>query len=794
MKYKIVTCFNEEILNQTGNTVLNQFKEIWEPSFEFHCYYYQIDISKYSLPQAPNIFYHNLETLEDYSKFLEEYKEHDGTEGGQIPYQDILNPHKFLPRVLALTECAFNNADAWMVWIDPDVIAKKKITAKELDKLFPDEGDKVDMLCLRNTEYLMAFNLSRQTSVDLLGDFRGAFISGEFLNYREWHDTFVLNRLRTIYVAHGMRYEELSNEKSYINALFACLRDKKSAALRDKDGNRILQLSDTETSPDILPNRYRQLADLIRFYKPSTILETGTWNGGRAIEMALAAFENTDSVHYVGFDLFEDATSETDELEFNAKPHNKMSAVENRLNEFREHMQKNEGKDFSFDLVKGNVRDTLSMYFETASTDREKIDLALIGSGNSKETVETEYWYLQDVPVVVMDHYFTKDDDDKIPNEKAQGVKKIFDGVATKKMEKTPEIEGGWTTFDDRSVVRKYVLPSGDRVADGGHTHLAVILDDENLGDVPDTLKRVPIIVNPRDSVPREYITNNIQTNMKLIGDNQWVSKHPAHKEMGVIVSAGPYIDYVALKKFLKKNPEAKVLTVKHAYPHLLANGIKPWGCVVLDPRPITGKSTHNIIRQTLFENLDTSTKFFVASMTDPSVTEFLLEKKASIYGWHAYTDSLRQQHEQGKEIINQQVKVEDNLGIPQGATLITGGTCAAMRAIGVFHTMGFRNIHLWGFDCCRDKPTAEEQTETTGDVEGGEVPKPKYIEVNVEEKTYWTTGELLAMAQDCEKVFSDQGMDGVLEFHGENTMVGDLWKINQKRDDRPKFKDYYND
>ena len=40
------------------------------------------------------------------------------------------------------------------------------------------------------------------------------------------------------------------------------LEIKKSAALRDKDGNRILQLSDTETSPDILPNRYRQLADL----------------------------------------------------------------------------------------------------------------------------------------------------------------------------------------------------------------------------------------------------------------------------------------------------------------------------------------------------------------------------------------------------------------------------------------------------------------------------------------------------------------------------------------------------
>ena len=263
---------------------------------------------------------------------------------------------------------------------------------------------------------------------------------------------------------------------------------------------------------------------------------------------------------------------------------------------------------------------------------------------------------------------------------------------------------------------------------------------------------------------------------------------------MGIIVSAGPYIDYDALKKFISDNPHAKLLTVKHAYPHLLAQGIKPWGCVVLDPRPITGKSTHNVIRKDLFANIDPTTRFFIASMTDPSVTEHLINNKASIYGWHAYTDSLRQEGEQGKEIVNQQVKVEDNLGIPQGATLITGGTCAAMRAIGVFHTMGIRNIHLWGFDCCREEPTKEEKTETTGDVEGGEVPKPKYIEVNVEEKTYWTTGELLAMAQDCEKVFSDQGMEGVLDFHGENTMVADLWKINNSRDKRPQFKDYYND
>ena len=111
-----------------------------------------------------------------------------------------------------------------------------------------------------------------------------------------------------------------------------------------------------------------------------------------------------------------------------------------------------------------------------------------------------------------------------------------------------------------------------------------------------------------------------------------------------------------------------------------------------------------------------------------------------------------------------------------------------------MLHTLGFRDIHLFGFDCCRDEPTDEEKTETTGDLEGGETPKPKYIQVNVKDKTYWTTGELLAMAQDCEKVFNDPGLEGVLCYHGEDTMVADLWDIKVAQETRPQFKGYYDD
>tara|TARA_R110001592_G_scaffold333410_1_gene617206 strand:- start:353 stop:1027 length:675 start_codon:yes stop_codon:yes gene_type:complete len=223
-----------------------------------------------------------------------------------------------------------------------------------------------------------------------------------------------------------------------------------------------------------------------------------------------------------------------------------------------------------------------------------------------------------------------------------------------------------------------------------------------------------------------------------------------------------------------------------------MKNKIKPWGCVILDPRPITGTSTHGIVRKDLFKKMDDDTIFFLASMTDPSVTEFLKESDSKIWGWHAFTDSLRQEVDQGKEIKNQKVHIMDELGIPKGATLITGGTCAAMRSIGMMHTMGFRDIHLFGYDCCMKEPTDEEKTQTTGDIEGGETPRPKYFQVTVGDNTYWTTGELLAMGQDCEKVFSDDGLDGVLTLHGEDTMVSDLWRIKQERDNRPLFGDYY--
>jgi len=764
---QFVTSFNEDILKTTASHLIQSIKDNVEPNIKLTCYHHDCKLDAYSLAESDSFNFKNLHDIKEYEDFLKDKADHNGTEAGAIPYNAKLDALRWSHKVFALTEEAFSLAEknikaGWLIWIDADTYFKKRITKEDILFMLP-EG--ADIVYNPEDPYFMAFNLNKQPPLDLLGDLRGAYISGELIQYREWHDMFLIERLMNIYSAHGMKIHKTSQINNYMYH-FRGLYDPTKNPVRDSKGNRLFPLSE-DTTPDIKPNRYSQIVDLIRHYKPKSIIETGTWNGGRAIEMALTVFEYTDTLNYVGYDLFEDATVETDHEEFNGKAHNKMSAVQKRLEGFAEHVKENQNKTFTFKLIKGNTRKTLT-------DQKNNFDMALVGGGNSLQTVQHDFDCIQQTDLIVLDHYFREDDDKLIPNEAYQGVNKVFKIIKKK------------------SGIRKYVLPSGDKVKGGGFTHLVTLLTKKKLSKIPDRLQRVPIVVNPRDCVPKDYIRNNIKENMKLIDKNRWLGKYSLHLDIGIIVSGGPNIDYDEIKQILKENPDAVLLCVKHSYPGLIANGIKPWACIVLDPRDIDGVSTHGVKRKELFKTIEPSTKFFLASMTDPSVTKYLQKHKADIWGWHAFTESLRDAEDRKHGMKNNQVKIRDELGMAQGTTLITGGTCAAMRSIGILHTMGFRQIHLFGFDSSlKDKPTKEMLKETTGAED--EEPRPKYFQVSVKETPYWTTGELLAMAQDCEKTFADKSMGINFIFHGKNTLVADLWELAQTQETLESYKDFFN-
>jgi hypothetical protein len=519
----VVTSFSEDGWETYAKDMVWSIAEHWDPAIKVIAYYHDFDINTKDLPKSKSIEYRNLNDLNELIEFRERFKEYDGTMGGKTSYTFRLDAIKFCHKVFAITDCAFNLSETmekpgWLVWLDADTVAVRPLNRHQLLQSLPKNSDIVH-LGRKNFTYsetsFIGFNLESQPPVDFLGDFLGAYLSGELFHYREWHDGFIFERLITIYKAHGLKFHD--------------------------------------------------------------------WTGSLDIKSMT------------------------------------------------------EGKQ-AFDLF------PLSDYVKHKKGAKKKKSLKL--------------------PLSV-----------------------------------------------DPSV------------------HVSVA-----------EAKPIPIVIQPRDCMPKEDIQNNVKQNTKII--KKWVGR------------ASP-----------------KVVCVKHSYPTLLKEGISPWACVILDPRPIEGISTHGVVRKDLFKTIDKKTIFMPASMTDPSITKLIKKKTNNIIGWHAFTQSL--QENQKDKLVNNAVKVNEELGIAEGATMITGGTCAAMRSIGIMHTLGFRKFHLFGYDCSFPEPSEEEKEKL---LEDG---KPKYLKVGIKDKEYWTTGELIAMAQDCEKLFSKEDVDMKINFHGEDTLVASCWELS---------------
>ena len=94
--------------------------------------------------------------------------------------------------------------------------------------------------------------------------------------------------------------------------------------------------------------RYQHLLEAVRKYQPTAILEVGTWNGARALQM----LQLVPRAKYYGFDLFDSATPETDAEEKNVKPHYSLEGVKSRL------------AGYDVQLFKGNTRETLAAFNE----------------------------------------------------------------------------------------------------------------------------------------------------------------------------------------------------------------------------------------------------------------------------------------------------------------------------------------------------------------------------------------------------------------------------------------------
>ena len=755
---KFVTSFSAEGYEQYAKNMLFSVIKHWKDDLQLIAYYHDMpqDIVN-EFPVGRNIEYRNLNDVPDMLAYREAMKEHDGTGKGKVPYNWRLDAIKWCHKVYALTDTSLQITElevkgGWLIWLDADTVTNRPLSEEKLKEFLNDKAE-ISHLGRTATDYsetsFVAFNLDYQAPHLLLADLRGCYDTGEVVSYREWHDGFIFERLLNIYSAHGMKVQNLSPEVKDLDAFgvspLAYYMDHFKGNKKEditKHGHSVYR--------DVNLPRFKQLAELVRTYVTDNILEIGTWNGGRAIEMSLAAFEKTDSLHYIGFDLFESATLKQLKKEFTTTAPFSLEQVQGRLQEFKDKMLE-KGKTFTFELHRGDSKENLGAVMDTSY-----VTFAYIDGGHSDKTVNSDYKFLKDVPVLVFDDFYSKDINDNIIDEKEQAVNRLV-------MKK----------FEGKRIT---VLPSQDKVwvkkKQQGITHLAVLLNNDDLPPIPADLRKAPIIIQPKDSVPQEHITANIKANLELINDWSLINNCDINDESIIIVSGGDSTDFEAIK-YYQDVLDSKIVCVKHSYPKLLEAGIQPYACVILDPREIKGTSTHGVVRASLFETVDDETMFFVASMTDPSVTKYLLDKTDKVYGWHAFSQSL-------KDNTKTAENPDGAIDLGEGATFVTGGTCAAMRAIGMFHILGFRDFELFGYDSnILDEVTDEMKKEKIRDKQ------PKYIPVELNDKNFWTTGELLAMAQDCEKLFesTDVEMNIVVHDDKKETLIGEAWRTSSKFD-----------
>lgn len=734
MKYTVVTSFPISHWETYGERFLKSFIEFWPKDINLLCYCDGYPLPD-DAPQADNIQYFDLLDNEDLIMFKERNKQFDGNGGPKAPYNFYMDAVKFSHKVYAQSMAYKKIKELksdWMMWLDADSVTYEPITHDLLDKIHYDQDQVPDIIFLgRKNAYatcssFISYNLNDVVEV-FMDDFISFYNTDEVLRLQCFADNYVFDRLRLLHERHGLITRNLTFECEDLDAFD--MSPFGNYIVHLKGNKKYLQ---TGASINFKASRYIDLCSMVKHYERKNILEIGTWNGDTACAMIHSAFEVNDTVHYTGIDLFEEASEHTDKEEFNVKRHYTKRSVELKLIDLAKEYEK-KGKTFTYYLMKGNSKEKLKILKDDSLCNLYNIkpDFVFIDGGHSTETVRSDYEMCKDIPVIVMDDYYTEDDKGNLPSPEFMGVNAIY------------EETGGTLRVGQQ---RRLVISAGDKVSGGGLVNLAVILNEPDLSNPPDT-RKVPVQVQPRDCVPPDNIQDNVRENLELF--SSMVERCHWHDGKIVLASAGPSL-IENIEDIRKLQDEgAKVVCVKHSHNLLIENGIIPWGCVILDPRPFDGVSTHGIVRKDLLNKPHPDIKYFIASMTNIEVTKHLVDKGATVIGWHAFTTALMEMDE-----------LKDT-------QLITGGTCSAMRSIGITHTLGFREFHIFGMDCSYDGiPEDLDERDMYG--------KKKWLKIGIlNEKTktediFYTTGELLALAQDFESLLKrDDQVDMDLYVYG---------------------------
>lgn len=175
-------------------------------------------------------------------------------------------------------------------------------------------------------------------------------------------------------------------------------------------------------------------------------------------------------------------------------------------------------------------------------------------------------------------------------------------------------------------------------------------------------------------NTPDEVLFANIEHNSRL--PIEWVSEVEAHDGHAVIVGGGPsLIDSLDVIRW-RHSLGQKIFALNGAAKFLASHGIAVDYLVILDARKANNT----------FASVNGIGELLIASQCHPDL--FAVDKGTIIRLWHPAIENIESHLPDERESL----------------TLIGGGTTVGLSAMCLAYTMGYRKMHLFGYDSSHAK------------------------------------------------------------------------------------------
>jgi hypothetical protein len=362
---------------------------------------------------------------------------------------------KFSKKALVIAHEIRSSESDYSIWLDSDIVSFRKISVSNLLEICGFGDDEVFCAYLRrygtHTESgFLGFNVKNSLAPDFCERYEQLYLSGGVFHLEGWTDCHVFDAVKAFMVSFGLNgaFKEipaLTCSHPFVNSPLGFFMDHLKGDRKVENNSRAADYLIPPRSRVKFDGRYSQLEGVMEAVRPKTMIEVGVWSGWRGVEAALMAQSMGTSLHYRGYDVFDQIPDKDfDGREKNVKPHFSIQSVVSLL-ELAKHLI----PSFTYELVVGDTNKTLQS---------DEAELVFLDGGHAVETIAHDYLAVSGSKVILFDDYYVGEIDTSI-----YGCNRVLEGL--------PHL----------------ILPASDPVAGGGAAHFAVMAP-------PDVMSRLVAI------------------------------------------------------------------------------------------------------------------------------------------------------------------------------------------------------------------------------------------------------------------------------------------------------------